>query len=410
MTVKVVIVSGFPVSQNPRVVKEADALAKLGYDVHVLSAIYNKKQIQHTESILQGRLWNIHYVAHQCGDLSQQVRWQFNRLYNRLIRQLPLAPEYRLRRTIHNSVASLASLALALDADFYSLHNEPSMFVASELTKRGLPFAFDLEDWHSENHVYGTDPSVYQILKELEASVFSTAQFVTTTSNVLASAIADFYRCPKPHVIYNSFPDTGQVYQPVVESDFLHICWFSQTVGRGRGLELLCEAISRVKQNFKVSIRGNIYDCAFAEELMHRLGSAANCELSLLPLCSHSELEQWIPSHHVGFASEIPHCLNRDLSITNKMLQYMQSGLCVVATDTRAQLEVADAGTGIHVVSNRDVTSLMQCLELLGSCPKLVAESGRACRRMFEETFSWPLSEQRLQRLFESAIRNSIQF
>jgi glycosyltransferase involved in cell wall biosynthesis len=408
MSPKVVIVSGFPLPQNPRVVKEADALVKLGYDVHVLSAIYNERQLQHTETLLQGRHWNVHFVAHQCGDFSEKVRWQINRAYNRLARKLPLPSRSKLKLGVHNSVRELTSRALKLEADFYSLHNEPSMFVATELTKRGMPFAFDLEDWHSENNVYGPDPGVYRVLRDLEAYVFSTAKFVTTTSNVLSSAIAESYRCPKPHVIYNSFPEVGGMGQWACADGPLHICWFSQTIGRGRGLELLCDAIPQIgRHKFKVSIRGNVYDHGFLEGLIPRLTAGANCEVEVLPLCSHSELEQWIPTHHIGFASEIPHCLNRDLSITNKIFQYMQAGLCVIATDTRAQLEVADAGFGIHTIRHREVASLVQCLELLAGCRETVAESARGCRQLFDKTFSWPLSEQKLQRLFESAISSA---
>jgi len=44
-----------------------------------------------------------------------------------------------------------------------------------------------------------------------------------------------------------------------------------------------------------------------------------------------------IAEHDIGFAGEMPHCRSRDLTVTNKILQYLLAGLAVVASGTAGQ-------------------------------------------------------------------------
>jgi len=48
-----------------------------------------------------------------------------------------------------------------------------------------------------------------------------------------------------------------------------------------------------------------------------------------------------IAEHDIGFAGETPSIRSRDLTATNKILQYLLAGLAVVASDTAGQRECA---------------------------------------------------------------------
>jgi hypothetical protein len=54
---KIVIISGLQVVDNPRVVKEADALSEAGHDVEVLAALYEPDAAARVEELLRGRSW-----------------------------------------------------------------------------------------------------------------------------------------------------------------------------------------------------------------------------------------------------------------------------------------------------------------------------------------------------------------
>jgi len=56
---------------------------------------------------------------------------------------------------------------------------------------------------------------------------------------------------------------------------------------------------------------------------------------------SNSELLSRIAEHDIGFAGENKTCRNRDLTVTNKVLQYLLGGLAVVASDTAGQNEIS---------------------------------------------------------------------
>jgi len=61
--VKICIITTGQPSTNPRVVKEADALAEDGYEVIVLGAFWSKWALQYDKTILKSRKWVFHYVG-----------------------------------------------------------------------------------------------------------------------------------------------------------------------------------------------------------------------------------------------------------------------------------------------------------------------------------------------------------
>ncbi len=405
MKKKIVIVSGVPLVQNPRVVKEADLLTDCGFDVHVLSAIYDKNQIASTSARIRGRKWTVHFVLNAAGNPLDFFQWQFARIRRKFLRSFAGNCRAIFMAELYGSISALKKKAISLRGDFYSLHNEPSMFVADELQKRNIPYGFDLEDWHSENNVYGVSAIAYDLLRDQERKVFSSASFVTTTSNVLAHTIALEYGIPLPSTVFNSFPDSDFVDAVSSEKQKapLTICWFSQTIGHGRGLELLANALKLLDIPIVVSLRGHVSN-EFRESLKTQF-RARNVKLNFWPLCLHEQLNAWLSTHHLGFASEIPHCRNRDLTITNKILQYMQAGLMVIATNTKGQLEVAgDRNGGVWPVAHDSAEELASCILNANSSKNLAYEQGFLARKSFVARYDWEISRDVLARLYERNI------
>jgi glycosyltransferase involved in cell wall biosynthesis len=399
---RVVIVSGIPITRNPRVVKEADTLAANGFDVHVLTSIQSADQAAATERRICGKPWKSHFVINCNGTNAERLMWNVYRAKKAILRNLTPLWRKRFEAEIFGSISALRAAALRLCGDHYSLHNEPGMFVAEALADKGLPFCFDLEDWHSENMFAGYSSKYYETLKEKECFVIKNSRFVTTTSTAMSREIAKYYEVANPEVVYNSFPEAdfeGQSLLPI-KSEVPRIVWFSQTIGPGRGLELLATAAALTHNRFEVHLRGRVSNC-YRQNLLSSFSRARNVRLFFHGLCDHSELNSWLAGFDVGFASELPRCLNADLTISNKILQYMQAGLPVIATDTQGQLEVAQyAGEGIVVVPHDSPDVLANAIDGLAKNLARCTEFGKLATRAFQTYFSWPICASRLQRLF----------
>jgi glycosyltransferase involved in cell wall biosynthesis len=262
-----------------------------------------------------------------------------------------------------------------------------------------------MEDWYSEERVYGVDRGPYEALREKESYALKNCKFATTTSQVMASAIANRLGIAAPAVIYNSFPDSefeDRNSGPTLSTKF-RVAWFSQTVGPDRGLELLIDAASSVSDRVEIAIRGKVSD-----EYQRTLTSRAvsnGVNLRFLGPCEHQELLGWLSENDIGYAGELPLCGNKDLTISNKILQYMQAGLPVIATDTQGQIEVArSVPAAVFIFDHRSSDQLASLLvDLTGSKDRL-EDLKKTARCDFEGNFAWSQSAETIRRLFSRAL------
>ena len=97
-------------------------------------------------------------------------------------------------------------------------------------------------------------------------------------------------------------------------------------------------------------------------------------------------------------AIEVSESESRKVTITNKIMQYLQAGLNIIATDTAGQKEVAAFFPGtIELVKTKDAEhwalSISQLLERHKTTKKIMAR--------FNEIFSWEAQEVKLSALLK---------
>ena len=156
----------------------------------------------------------------------------------------------------------------------------------------------------------------------------------------MASALVDAYACPRPIVLHNTFP-----LQPRSRIDRSPgnappaFIWFSQTVGPGRGLESFLSAWAYTRHPSRVHLLGDVRP-GYAQHLLSVLPETRRAEVAFIPLVTPEELPFKLTEFDLGLALEPHSPRNRDITITNKITQYMNAGLALIATDT--------AGKGGH--------------------------------------------------------------
>ena len=112
-----------------------------------------------------------------------------------------------------------------------------------------------------------------------------------------------------------------------------------------------------------------------------------------------------IARHDIGLALEQSDIVSRDLTVTNKILQYLNAGLAVVATPTAGQREILgrapDAG---RLVDFADSTAAAADLDALLADRSALARHQAAARRAAAETYCW----ERVSPVFLAAVAKAL--
>ncbi len=286
------------------------------------------------------------------------------------------------------------------DAFLYIAHSEVGMWAAEKLRKEGKKVGVDMEDWFSEDllpEARRTRP--IRLLKQLEKNLLNHGVHSSCTSEAMADALVKAYRCRRPTVIRNVFPqkdretldqkwkDRPGMAKWIPKNDPktarpqeapVSIHWFSQTIGPGRGLKTLFQALDGLEGNWELHLRGNLK--GYEKWLEGVCPAGVRVRLKVHGLVKNEDLLSRIAEHDFGFAGELSEPPSRNLTITNKFFQYLQAGLAVVASNTAGQKEAAsEAGGGVGLYSYGDTDELKRILNsLIGKSGEMAIRRGQA--------------------------------
>jgi len=181
--------------------------------------------------------------------------------------------------------------------------------------------------------------------------------------------------------------------------------WFSQTIGAGRGLESLFRSLSLISIPMEVHLRGNC--TASARRWLDQLVPGSWQEKVFIhPTVPNSELLSRIAEHDIGLALEIPELESRNLTVTNKLFQYLQAGLAVIATDTAGQREVFARRPEIgSLIPADDPRAMALAIEELLKDKRKLSGARAAALKAAEEEFCWEKQQHKLLTAAEAALQ-----
>ncbi|HQY06310.1 MAG TPA: glycosyltransferase [Lacunisphaera sp.] len=394
---KILILTSAHLCRNPRVVKEATTLGAAGYDVTVMSVSSQARFERMDRELMRGLPFQrvvIDYTASTPGArladfLQRGATWVARRVCSEL--------EFETAQTL-GPARALLRFARRFPADLTIVHTEIPIWAAQHLIKDGRRVAVDVEDWYSEDLLFADRRSrPLRMLRHAEQAALRQASYSSATAQSMADALTNAYQCPPPIVLRNSFP-----LQPRSRVDFPattgtpRFIWFSQTIGPGRGLELFFAAWARTSHPSQVYLLGDERP-GYREKLLARLPPARRGDLHFIPLVTPEQLPGKLAEFDLGLALEPRWPLNRNITVTNKILQYMNAGLAIIATDTAGQQEVMAAApaSGLLITAHETTEYAAKLDTLLGDHAQLRAAQV-ASRAAAEREFCWERETPRL--------------
>jgi glycosyltransferase involved in cell wall biosynthesis len=263
--------------------------------------------------------------------------------------------------------------------------------VAKAGHRAGVPYALDLEDFHSaEQESTPTADLSNNLAERIECSVLQGAVFLTAGSSAIAEAYAAKYGV-HPIPVHNTFPLPPTV--PDLTPSYgegLRLYWFSQTIGPQRGLE------DAVKGMGAACIPGELHLRGWAiPDYMESLQRLAAEAAPLLRIVQHKPVQpdfmiDMCRGYDVGLAVEPGFSLNNRVALSNKAFTYMLAGLAVACTDTTGQRPLAlDMGEGALLYAPGDVQALAAGLKRWANNKALLAQAKTAAWEAAKRRWHW---------------------
>lgn len=323
--------------------KEAIFVSKLGLDVTVIWCPITPwaddfdKEIFNEYSSINWIQAGYHLKSHKFSYLLSRIRkktWYFtykivgNR-FDAGIKSMVLFSQEMLKFALQNK------------ADVYIGHNLGSIAsIVKAATKFNAMTIFDFEDFYSGE--FDVDSKSAQMIRDVECKYISKINYFTAASPEIANAYKNIFPEITIQTILNVFPIEYASSKLVnLPPKPLKLFWFSQFIGKNRGLETVIKAMGNLRhREITLTLLGNVtielkdYFMKLFEEC--KINSN---RLYFIAPVRENDLVKIASEHHIGIAAEVNHNLNRQYCLTNKIFIYLLAGNAIVYSDTEAQIK-----------------------------------------------------------------------
>ncbi|MBV9863533.1 MAG: glycosyltransferase [Alphaproteobacteria bacterium] len=260
-----------------------------------------------------------------------------------------------------------------------------------------------LHDIHEFVRDYGIiDPTLQALGIRWEESLYPEADALSTVSGDLAAQLYRHYDIRRPpHVIYNSnrlsarHKYKGPKLRDVLGVGNRPVLVHSGNIRPGRGVEYVIEAMARLDEVHLLLITGAATD--YVERLLARAAElGVRARVHLHPLLPYDEVSGFICDADIGLIP-MEHYGNADVSLPNKLFDYIQAGLPIVSSDTGNIRKLVEDWPVGRLFPARDVEALAGAIGTVLADPMPYKAALRA-RPDILLSFAW---ETQVLKLFE---------
>lgn len=386
MTKHIALLTAGHLSSCPRLIKEAELLSSKGYKISIVYlnsiqsiSILDKYIVQENPD------WNFYEIKWDLSfkSITSKIYYKFFNFFG------------NNTKFFQSTSKVLIDKILEIKADLYIAHH-PSVLVAAHIAakKYNTKYAYDIEDAFPfvEDGSYWGNPN-YKVIA-LEKKYISDACIITIASPLYAEIYTKLYNLKKlPLSLLNVFKIEESLTRYLDRKDLqkVSLYWYSQTVGLNRGLQDLFLAINSLAEDaFELHIRGMC-----TEEVKNSLLNLVKSKVHQANIYFHKsvsmeELSIRNKEHDIGFALEPVNSLNRELCISNKILDYLRSGLMVVATNTKGHKYITDElGKNCITYNENKINELSKALKCFIENKELIVNAKLKSFELAKKEYNW---------------------
>lgn len=404
----IVLISPGQPSTNPRLVKEAICLHDAGFKVTVFYSFWTSWADQ-PDKELKKKYDGIKWIRVGGHPKEEKLKYLYSRIcfkFFRLAIQIWPARSFK-KNAINRTSYALFKKVSSVKADYYIAHSLGALPSAVHAAKKNKTKAgIDFEDYYSGQ--WEVNSIEYKKSKWIEDRFIPAISFCTAASPLIAEKYRNEYPFLSPVTINNVFSkiylQSGVV--PYKEDETLKLFWFSQTVGKGRGVEEVFQAMGKLKTNVSFTVLGSC-DLKMKTALLHiAIENGINeGQINFLDPVSPEEIFSIAARHHIGLALESENTINRDICLTNKLFTYLLSGLAIIATDTSAQKMFLETYNGIgYSFQKGNVNYFAELISGYQNNPDLLNQHRLNALKLAAEKMNWEEEQKQFLSLIEEQL------
>ena len=396
--INVALLTSAQPSANPRLVKEAKSLLHAGYFVSVIwcpispwADEFDQKLFNENPSII--------WIKAGYHSKHQQLGYWYARIRQKIWKVIYNLIGNHFDASIKSIILysqEINSIACQKKADLFIGHNLGALpAIVKAAKKHKAKSIFDFEDFHRGEAVVGALQT--KMVKEIENRYIPFVDSITTASSSITEVYKTIFQEKNIKTINNCFPLSYAVDSlQKLPNRPLKLFWFSQHVGKQRGLQIVIKAMSNfAPDEITLTLLGTATDelKEYFYELMDD-GILNKFQVVFLDPVKESEIVKIASTHHIGLAAEYVHIENRDLCLTNKLFMYLLAGNAIVATDTSAQKSFLEDNQGIgSLYEQEDAIDLSHILRNYIDNPELLDNHRKNALELGKARYNWEIEK-----------------
>jgi glycosyltransferase involved in cell wall biosynthesis len=396
----VILISSAQPSANPRLIKEAKTLFDTGYSVSVIWCPLSIWADELDRKLITD-FPDINWVKGGYHAKSQPIMYWYARVRQKIWQLVYKFVGDQSDAAIKSLVLfsqELTSIALEHKADLYIGHNLGALPATVKASKKyNAKSIFDFEDYHRgelEKNAINTKMTI-----KVENRYVPHISSVTAASPSISLRYGMVFPYHLSTTINNCFPLEYAVEQvKLVSQHPLKLFWFSQYVGKKRGLEAIITSMSFFSDK---SISLTLLGFTSAEMRKYFLNlmidlNLSEDQLTFLDPVKEVDIVSIASNHHIGIASEPGRDLNNDLALSNKIMMYLLAGNALLCSDTVSQKDFLDLNPSIGSLYLKDnPTDLSRVLSYYLNNPELLNDHRKNALQLGKERYNWNVEKKK---------------
>lgn len=391
---KICVCTSNPAAAEPRAPRHATALEQAGYEVCFIDAAPCGVPASASDrdlgvAVTHRRTLRFPYRG------GCPLRWMLRRASQQLQRALFRVRGHLSVGLLSGRVSSLERCLVQERADLYFAHNIDTLLPAFRAAQRCRALlVFDCMEYYS---AMGEGQSALEarIAAAIERACLPGCALLTASSREVAAEYRKAYGATRTLAIYNKPPRSGPHEKPATNG--LRLYWRNAVLGLGqRGLDEALQAMTRLPADVVLCLQGRLpTDGGRAlRARIEALGLQGRVQIK--PPFAPGEAVKEAALHDVGLCLERGGIRNHELTVSNKLFDYMMAGLAVVVSDLPGLAAVVrEAGVG-GLFRPGDVESLASVVKDLYMDRDRLAEQSARARAYALETGNAELEMQAL--------------
>ncbi|RDC56213.1 hypothetical protein DU508_11420 [Pedobacter chinensis] len=383
-------------SSNPRLVKEARALLDSGYQVHIICSqnlkFLSEFDIQIFRSLSGAK---IHVINFETSNIKGIINRSLSSFRLKISSILKIAlPDMRWLE-FSRMLPEMRRMLKSVKADLFIGHTIGALPAIAWAAKfHQSKYAFDAEDFHrgESNEIF-----FQKKIENLENYFLPDSVYISTASPLITQAYKQLYPNKTIFTINNVFP-FDEKYRLGNVHHSIKIVWFSQTLGLNRGLQSFFKHLDHLNTlNFEFHLRGSHSDKT-KEILLSLIDKKWHAQIHFYQQCDPISLQKWLYNFDVGLALEQNEPINRNICITNKLFQYLNAGLAILATNTAGQQWVMDQIPDTGKLITQSDPKVREVLNQWAKNPESLTYAKKASLYAAKTKFNWNIEQTKLLR------------